>query len=57
MIYEQVFICSYIQLKENVVMEERMKIENCSCSTIHEDVVKNVKENIPDSSLVQSLIF
>lgn len=36
-------------------MEERINIENCSCSIIHEDVVNKVKECIPQEELLYDL--
>lgn len=36
-------------------MEERINIENCCCSIIHEDVVNKVKECIPQEELLYDL--
>ena len=40
-------IYSYIQMREMETMEERINIENCNCSIIHEDVINTVKEAYP----------
>jgi ArsR family transcriptional regulator len=36
-------------------MEEKISIENCSCSVIHEDVVNRVKEYIPEEETLYDL--
>lgn len=36
-------------------MGERVNIESCSCSIIHEDVVNKVKENIPKEETLYDL--
>ena len=36
-------------------MEDKVNIENCSCSIIHEDVVNKVKECIPQEELLYDL--
>lgn len=36
-------------------MEERNNIENCSCNVIHEDVVNEVKANMPQEEILYDL--
>ncbi len=46
---------SYIQMKGKDIMEDKINIENCNCSIIHEDVVNKVKECIPQEELLYDL--
>lgn len=43
---------SYVHMKGNDFME---KIEVCSCSMIHEDVVNKVREHIPKEEILYDL--
>lgn len=36
-------------------MEEKIDVESCSCTIIHEDVVKRVKKNIPEEETLYDL--
>jgi DNA-binding transcriptional ArsR family regulator len=36
-------------------MEEKLSIESCNCTIIHEDVVNRVKENIPEDEILYDL--
>jgi ArsR family transcriptional regulator len=36
-------------------MNERIDLENCSCSVIHEDVVIRVKDNMPKKEILYDL--
>lgn len=34
---------------------EKNNIESCNCSTVHEDILKNVKENLPKEEVLYDL--
>lgn len=36
-------------------MEDKINIDNCSCTIIHEEVVENVRKNILDEELLYNL--
>lgn len=46
---------SYIHIKEVGTMEENNKIESCNCSIIHQDIVDEVKEHIPEDETLYDL--
>lgn len=36
-------------------MEEKNKIESCSCTVIHEEIINKVKDNIPQEEILYDL--
>ena len=54
---EQRFNCSIVQSRETEIKMTRMinDMEVCECSTIHEDVVKAVRNKMPDEEVTMDL--
>lgn len=46
---------SNVQMKEVGIMEDNNKIESCSCSVIHQDIVDKVKVHIPKEETLYDL--
>lgn len=46
---------SNVQMKEVGIMEDNNKIESCSCSVIHQDIVDKVKVHIPEEETLYDL--
>lgn len=46
---------SYMLLKRNETIEEKIDIKKCSCLIIHEDVVNKVRKCIPQEEVLYDL--
>lgn len=42
-------------INEVTYMKEKSKIESCSCTVIHEEVINKVKDNIPQEEILYDL--
>jgi ArsR family transcriptional regulator len=46
---------SDIQMKRLIDMEDKINLDSCNCTIIHEDIVNRVKESIPTDEILYDL--
>lgn len=47
--------CSNVQAEGGEKVKEKIELDKCDCTVIHEDVVENVRKNMPDEEVLYDL--
>ena len=47
--------CSIVHLTGGFIMKENTDIDRCDCTVIHENIVNNVKQNMPKEEILYDL--
>ena len=47
--------CSSVHFERGIIVKEKIELDKCDCTVIHEDIVEKVSKNMPDEEVLYDL--